>query len=56
MNIINILLCKAIANPSCTCTMMGFIFIQERDIIFGVDNSMKTSSLGLLKNKQSARN
>lgn len=53
---IHILVCKAKASPSCTCTMMGFISIQERDVVFRVDNSMKTSSLGLLKNKQSARN
>lgn len=49
MNIINILACKTKANPSSTCTMMGFIFIQERDVVFRVNNSMKTSSLGLLK-------
>lgn len=56
MNIIDILACKAKASPSSTCTIMGFIFIQERDVVFRVDNSMKTSSLGLFKNKQSAKN
>lgn len=42
MNIIYILVCKAKANPSCACTVMAFIFIQERDVVFRVDNSMKT--------------